>query len=248
MEKLLNRMVVKTGSSLVTNGRGLDMDFIASIAGQVAKVINSGTEILIVSSGAIASGRQRIPRFGDDTIEKQAAAIYGQPIMTAAWIKEFDKLGIAAGASVYKDEDLLNVRQPLLRALKEGVIIANGNDAVYDRTSEVQIISNDNDKLAGYLARAIDANLLVLLTDIEDGVLDWQGRVIRRLKYNEGRSILQAGISANGIGGMESKLKVAREFVSLGLSNIAVIAGGLIPNVLSLILEEEEVGTRVVYN
>lgn len=247
MEKLsdINRIVVKTGTHLVTNDNGLDVDFIANIARQVATMrLDYGIEVLIVSSGAIASGRQKIPSFGKGIVERQAAAIYGQNIMAAAWIREVDRYGIIAGATVYRDEDLINAKHPLLRALKEGVVIANGHDAVYDPQTEARIISGDNDKLASYLAREIDADLLVMLTDIEDGILDWQGRVVRRIKYNEDLNILRVDKTLNGTGGMESKIESAGEFASFG--GAAVVVGGRIPNVLLRILDGEEIGTWIV--
>lgn len=177
-------------------------------------------------------------------MDRQAAAIFGQPIMAGGWIDAFNEFRIAVGAVVYKDEDLVNAKHPLLRALQYGIVVANGHDAVYDPVSEVQIIIYDNDRLAVFLATEIDADLLVLLTDIADGVLDWQGKVIRRLRYDEQVQILQAGRSAHGIGGIETKLAAARDFASLG--HTTVIAGGRIPDVLLRILAREEIGTWIV--
>lgn len=242
--KEINRIVVKVGTSVIADDSGLKMGFITSIAAQVAEIKRQGIEVVLVSSGAIATGKTRVASFGSSIVDKQAAAIFGQPRMAFAWIEAFEKLGLEAGAPVYKDEDLLNVKYPLLTALKKGVIVVNGNDAVYDAQSEKEIISKDNDKLARYIATMIDADILIMLTEA-DGVLDTKRQIISTID-----SIADLGRiglfnkTQVGTGGMNSKIQEARSFIT-NSSKISHIAGAKIESVILRILMGERVGTKV---
>ena len=240
----MERIVIKIGSSSITNHNGLEREQVLNIAGQIAVEMQSGREIVIVSSGAIATGKKSITDFSDRVVDKQASAIFGQPAMAWGWIEAFNYFGIQAGASLYKDDDLVNIKQPLLRALKEGIVIVNGNDAVYDEKSEAQIISRDNDILASFIARAINASKLIMLTG-SDGVLDNQGELIRTIDTIDDLGRIGIfGKTKEGTGGMLSKVSGARDFITAA-NKVAYIANARMENVIVRILNGESVGTRV---
>lgn len=240
----MERIAIKIGSSSIACNNDLSRDAIASLAGQITAVRKTGVEVVVVSSGAIAVGKKAVSDFSGTVVDKQSAAIFGQPTMAGCWIEEFNRLGVKAGAAVYKDEDLLYARTPLLRALKEGVVIVNGNDAVYDAQVEKEIISRDNDRLARFVAVAIGANRLIMLTGAE-GVLNSSGQVIPDISNIEDLSqIALFNKTELGTGGMESKLMEARSFIT-DASKVAHIAGARTKDVIIRIIRGERVGTRV---
>lgn len=240
----MERIVIKVGSSSIAYNNGLSKGVIADLVGQITAVRKTGVEVVVVSSGAIAAGKKAVSDFSGTIVDKQSAAVFGQPTIAGCWIEEFNRLGVKAGAAVYKDEDLLYAKTPLLRALKEGIVIVNGNDVVYDAQSEKEIISRDNDKLARFVAVAIGANRLIMLTGAE-GVLDSSGQIIPYISKIEDLSqIALFDKTELGTGGMESKLMEARGFIT-DASKIAHIAGAGIKDVIIRIMRGERIGTRV---
>lgn len=244
MERL-KRIVVKIGTSAIKNGSGINGELVDDYARQVVWLRrNYGTETVIVSSGAIASGRVLEPNLTRSTTDKQVAAMFGQPELMMTWRRAFQEQGITAGEALLKDDDLENFRDPLLRALQFGVVVINGNDATYDQGAEEKIISADNDRLSRVVGNRCGAGLLIMLTEVE-GVLDKDREVIseitsdsdlRRVSFFEG--------TQEGIGGPGSKLLEARRFIT-DASKVAYIAGARIENVILRIATGERVGTRV---
>ncbi len=165
------RLVVKVGSSLVTNeGRGLDQAAIGRWAAQIAQLRERGKEVVLVSSGAIAEGMQRLgwtkrPREID---ELQAAAAVGQMGLAQVYESRFAEYGIRTAQILLTHADLadreryLNARSTLLTLLRLGVVpIINENDTVV--TDEIKF--GDNDTLGALVANLIEADALVILTD-----------------------------------------------------------------------------------
>lgn len=165
------RLVVKVGSSLVTNdGRGLDHDAIGRWAAQIAALRGAGKEVVLVSSGAIAEGMQRLgwskrPREID---ELQAAAAVGQMGLAQVYESRFAEHGIRTAQILLTHADLadreryLNARSTLLTLLRLGVVpIINENDTVV--TDEIKF--GDNDTLGALVANLIEGDTLVILTD-----------------------------------------------------------------------------------
>lgn len=165
------RLVVKVGSSLVTNdGRGLDHDAVAQWAEQIAALRRAGREVVLVSSGAIAEGIKRLGwRTRPRAIhELQAAAAVGQMGLAQAYEVAFAKYELHTAQILLTHEDLadrrryLNARTTLRTLLTLGVIpIINENDTV--TTDEIKV--GDNDTLGSLVANLIEADVLVLLTD-----------------------------------------------------------------------------------
>jgi len=220
------RMVIKIGSSTITCGtENLDVIFMENITRQVSVLFHSGVEVMIVTSGAVASGGKKGSEFG------QTKLIMG-------WGETLKKHGVTEIASyLLTDNDLVGgIGERLKNKLKHGVSIINGQDAVNDLVGSK--ICKDNDKLAGFLAKSIGADTLLLLTD-KDGVLDKDGKTIGILDptaevviFDESKEVFN--------GGIDSKVRVAREF-----NGRAIIADGRMDNAILKVAQGKKVGTEV---
>jgi glutamate 5-kinase len=248
------RVVVKVGSGLVTTlGEGPSGEAIARLTGDLAALVHDRREVALVSSGAIVTGVARLglkarPR----TIpEKQAAAAVGQSALMWEYEQAFKKHGIPVGQVLLTGQDIsdrsryLNARNTLLALLDFGVLpIVNENDTV--AVDEIKV--GDNDNLAALVAHLIDADLLVLLTDV-DGLYTGDPRrdpAARRLETVEAvtdeieRMIYDAS-SAVSVGGMSTKLQAAQKAGASGIP--MVIASGREAGALQRLLKGEPVGT-----
>ena len=248
------RVVVKVGSGLVTTpGEGPSSENIARLAGDLSALVHDHHEVALVSSGAIATGMARLglkarPR---SIPEKQAAAAVGQSALMWEYEQAFKKHGIAVGQVLLTGQDIsdrsryLNARNTLLALLDFGVLpIVNENDTV--AVDEIKV--GDNDNLAALVAHLIDADLLVLLTDV-DGLYTGDPRrdpAARRLERVEAitdeiqRMVYDASASVS-VGGMSTKLQAAQKAGASGIP--MVIASGREPGTLSRVLKGEPVGT-----
>lgn len=243
---ITRRMVVKIGSSSITrDGSPLNLDFMDSIARQVSTLYYSGTEVVIVSSGSVESGRQVVSVNGDIT-DKQVAAMYGQGELTYRWKEAFAKYQVAAAELLLTKRDLKKSTGPLLRAMQHGVVIINENDAVNNEELKKLVLLGDNDKLASRVARvSARADSLVLLTDT-DGVLDSFGSTIHVLSESDTENVLFFGKSHIGTGGMESKVKAGFKAARQGVRTI--IASAYEQDVILKVARGEKVGTRLQWN
>lgn len=248
------RLVVKVGSGLIAApGQGPDARRIAALAADIAGLRKDRREVALVSSGAIVTGMARLglPARPRSIPEKQAAAAVGQSALMWHYEHAFKRHGLHVGQVLLTGQDIsdrsryLNARNTLLTLLDFGVLpIVNENDTV--AVDEIKV--GDNDNLAALVAHLIDADLLVLLTDV-DGLYTADPRRdptarrvetveaitedIQRLVYDEA-----AGVS---VGGMSTKLQAAQK---AGASGIAmVIASGREPGVLGRLLAGEGLGT-----
>jgi glutamate 5-kinase len=200
------RFVVKVGSTLVTNrGAGLDVSAIARWAGQVAKLRQAGSEIILVSSGAIAEGMQRLgwTRRPSAMHELQAAAAVGQMGLAQAYESCFREHGLHTAQVLLTHADLadrqryLNARSTLLTLLGLGIIpVINENDTVV--TDEIRF--GDNDTLAALVTNLVEADCLVILTDQQglftaDPRVDPGASLIRQARAAPGRPSRRAACS-----------------------------------------------------
>jgi glutamate 5-kinase len=226
------------------------------LARQIHQLILAGGEVILVSSGAIAAGRELLnfPHLPKDIPAKQMLAAVGQPRLMDLWGKFFEIYGLRVAQVLLTRTDLgsrsgyLNARNALLALLKQGVLpIVNENDTV--ATEEIRV--GDNDNLSGLVANLIDADLLVLLTDREglftaDPGLDPSARLITLVETQDISPELweAAGGSGGqlGVGGMTTKLQAA-DLARRSGANV-IIASGSIPEILGRIVENEPIGTR----
>jgi glutamate 5-kinase len=252
-----SRLVVKIGSSLVTNdGRGIDHVAVARWAAQIARLSQAGRSVVLVSSGAIAEGMQRLgwttrPRAIHDL---QAAAAVGQMGLVQAYETAFAQYGLHTAQVLLTHEDLsdrrryLNARTTLTTLLGLRVIpIVNENDTV--TTDEIRF--GDNDTLGALVTNLIDADVLVLLTD-QQGLYTADPRthptatiVATAGAGDPALDVMAGGAgSAIGRGGMLTKVQAAKRAARSGASTI--IACGREPDVLTRLANGEALGTLLV--
>lgn len=248
------RFVVKVGSTLVTNrGAGLDASAIARWASQVARLRQSGKEIVLVSSGAIAEGMQRLgwTRRPNSMHELQAAAAVGQMGLVQVYESCFREHGLRTAQVLLTHADLadrqryLNARSTLLTLLGLGIIpVINENDTVV--TDEIRF--GDNDTLAALVTNLVEADCLIILTDqqglhTEDPRLNPEASLIKKAQAGEARLEQVAGGTGSAIakGGMLTKVLAAKRAARSGAQT--VIASGSEPDVLLRLAAGEEIGT-----
>lgn len=207
------RMVVKIGSSTITEGgtteQPLNLGLIDNIARQCSILHKDGVEIAVVSSGAVASGKNLL-RIDEHTLrDRQVEAIFGQPALIHAWVEAFRRYDVKAGQMLLTENDLKTSPEALEKALEEGVVIINANDAVSFQEMRQLLVSADNDKLASFVARAVGADTVLILTDV-DGVKDTNGCVIADGSLIDEHVVFDSK-SKDGTGGMKSKVGVLQE-------------------------------------
>jgi glutamate 5-kinase len=248
------RFVVKVGSTLVTNrGAGLDASAIARWAGQVAKLRGAGKELVLVSSGAIAEGMQRLgwTRRPHAMHELQAAAAVGQMGLVQVYESCFRQHGLHTAQVLLTHADLadrqryLNARSTLLTLLGLGIVpVINENDTVV--TDEIRF--GDNDTLAALVTNLVEADCLIILTDqqglyTDDPRRNPQASLIRSAQSGESRLEELAGGTGSTIakGGMLTKVLAAKRAARSGAQT--VIASGNEPDVLVRLAAGEPIGT-----
>jgi len=248
------RLVVKVGTGLVASpGAGLDPVRIRRLADDLSRVVAAEKEVVLVSSGAIASGMARLglterPR---SIPEKQAAAAVGQSALMWHYEQAFARHGLKVAQVLLTQEDIshraryLNARNTLLALLGFGVLpIVNENDTV--AVEEIKV--GDNDNLSALVAHLIDADLLVLLTDV-DGLYTGDPRrdpSARRIEVvetltEEIQRLAQDASETVSVGGMSTKLQAGQKAMASGIP--MVIASGEEAHVLPRLLRGEPVGT-----
>lgn len=250
------RLVVKVGSSLVTaDGRGIDHAAVGRWAEQIAGLRTAGKEIVLVSSGAIAEGMQRLGwiRRPAAIHALQAAAAVGQMGLVQAYETAFSRFGLHTAQILLTHDDLadrrryLNARSTLRTLLALGVIpIINENDTV--TTDEIRL--GDNDTLGALVTNLIEADVLLLLTDqgglySADPRKDPAAALVRRALAGDPalEAIASSAGSALGRGGMLTKVLAAKRAARSGAST--VIANGREEHVLTRLAAGEAIGTEL---
>ena len=251
------RLVVKVGSALVTNnGTGLDLNAIADWARQIATLRQQGKEIILVSSGAVACGVQRLGwgRRPKTVHEKQAAAAVGQAGLVEAYEAAFSKHGLNTAQILLTHEDLadrkryLNARSTLTTLLELGVVpIINENDTVI--TDEIKF--GDNDTLGALVANLVEAEALIILTDQKglytaDPSKDPNATLIQEATAGDESLEAMAGGAGSrvGTGGMITKVIAAKRAARSGAHT--AIASGHESDPIIRLAAGEPVGTLLV--
>jgi glutamate 5-kinase len=253
-----HRIVAKFGTRLLTGGsEHLDQKIMSNLVGQLAQLHKEGLEVIIVSSGAIASGRQKLglTKGVKGVPFKQVLASVGQHRLVSLYEQLFSQYDITVAQALLAKADLLdragylNARNTLLALLELKVIcIVNENDVV--AVDELhQTIFGDNDNLSAMVANLVDADLLMILTDTAglyatDPHRDPNARLISEVERIDSEiERLAAGTSSSlGTGGMITKIEAAKLATSFGVT--VVIADGREPEVVLRLARGEAVGTR----
>lgn len=244
------RLVVKLGSALVAGGEGL-----SRFAEDIAALRAAGSEIILVSSGAVALGRAALNLPRSARLDaKQAAAAAGQPLLMQAWREALAPHGIVAAQLLLTASDteqrraFLNARATIDALLKAGAVpVINENDST--ATAELRV--GDNDRLSARVAQLAGADLLVLLSDIDglytaDPSRDAQARHIPEIAVLTPEIMALAGdslASGVGTGGMRTKLEAARIAAAAGCATL--IGSGTGEHALARLLAGEARGTRI---
>ena len=253
------RIVVKVGSSLVTNnGEGLDHAAIGMWAEQMAALLADGHEVLMVSSGAIAEGMQRLgwTKRPTEIHQLQAAAAVGQMGLVQVYESCFARFNLRSAQVLLTNADLAdaernaNAKATLDTLLKLGVVpIINENDTVV--TDEIKF--GDNDSLAALVTNLIHADLLVILTDqgglyTADPRQDASATLLSDAIAGDPALEKMAGGAASELskGGMLTKVLAAKVAALTGADT--VIASGHEPQVLTRLMRGEKIGTHLVSN
>ncbi len=251
------RLVIKVGSSLVTNsGAGLDHEAIATWAAQIAALKAMGREVVLVSSGAIAEGMQRLgwKKRPSAVHELQAAAAVGQMGLVQVYETCFRKHGLHTAQILLTHDDLadrkryLNARSTLRTLLELNTIpIINENDTVV--TEEIRF--GDNDTLGALVTNLIDADALVILTDqtglySADPRKDPAATLVAEARAGDPALEAMAGGAGSdiGSGGMLTKILAAKRAARSGAHT--VIAWGREPDVLIRLAQGEAIGTQLI--
>lgn len=249
----VRRCVVKIGSALLTgSGQGLDTAAIRDWVAQIAVLRARGVQLLLVSSGAVASGMQRLGYAARPHAlhELQALAAVGQMGLVQVYESSFQEHGLRTAQVLLTHDDLahreryLNARSTLRTLLDLGVVpVINENDTV--ATEEIRF--GDNDALAALVANLVEAELLLILTD-QAGLYERDPRahpeavlVHAGVAGDKALEAMAGGSGALGRGGMRSKLAAAAKAARAGAAT--VIASGREPRVLERVLAGECLGT-----
>jgi glutamate 5-kinase len=248
------RIVVKVGSAVLTGPAGLDLEVIENISKEICFLHNSGREVILVSSGAVAAGKRKIsfnPSGGLGIKEKQALAAIGQSSLMQAYENIFSTSGtpiaqiLLTHADLAKRDRYLNVRNTLLTLFKFGVIpVINENDSV----SVEELRFGDNDTLGAHICNLIEADMFICLTDVnglypKDPATDPDARPVYTVQEIDGtvKKMVKHAKSSLGSGGMQSKLNAANIVATGGGSSF--IGPGREKQILQKLFSGQPVGT-----
>ena len=245
----MSRIVVKVGSNVLTTEKGkLNITRLSSLVDQIAWMKEHGYEVILVTSGAVACGRQelKVDHELDSAEQRQLFSAMGQVKLINLYYDLFREYNIHIGQILTMKENFVpgeqytNQRNCMAIMLDNGVIpIVNENDTV----SLTELMFTDNDELSGLIAQMMGAETLILLSNI-DGIYtgnpkDPESEIIRKVKPEDNLDkYIQTSKSSAGRGGMESKYHTARTVAASGIR--VMIANGNRENILPALLTEPE--------
>ncbi len=245
MNPRFKRAVIKVGSNVIAgNDDGLDTAVMEGIVNQIADLHRSGMDVILVSSGAVASGKStvRCDRKLDSVSARQLYSSVGQARLINRYYELFDRHGIVCGQVLTTKESLstrdhyLNQMNCMTVMLENGVIpVVNENDTI----SVTELMFTDNDELSGMVASMMNAECLVILSNV-DGIYNGDPRssgseVIAEIRPGDNiSSYIGSEKSAFGRGGMLTKYRIASKVADEGIE--VIIANGKTPDILEAVL------------
>lgn len=250
------RVIVKVGSNVLTENSGLNLNVVRSISRQICRLIDRGLEVILVTSGAMSAGIRKIglSKRPDEIPKRQAVSAVGQASLIMEYENAFERYGNKVAQILLTSDDLnnrkryLNARNTLYTLLSWQVVpIINENDTVAIES----IKFGDNDNLAAMIALLMDADILVILSDI-DGLYATDPRfnpdaelIPTVTTFNKSLEKVAGDIpGALGTGGMLSKIKAAKKVTAAGVP--MVIANGNVPDILEKLFDGGSYGTFFV--
>jgi glutamate 5-kinase len=250
------RVIVKVGSNVLTENSGLDLNVVRSISRQICRLIDRGLEVILVTSGAMSAGIRKIglAKRPDEIPKRQAVSAVGQASLIMEYENAFERYGNKVAQILLTSDDLnnrkryLNARNTLYTLLSWQVIpIINENDTVAIES----IKFGDNDNLAAMIALLMDADMLIILTDIDglyatDPRSDPAAELIPMVtEFKKSLEKIAGGIPGSlGTGGMLSKINAAKKVTAAGVP--LVIANGNVPDILEKLFDGGTYGTFFV--
>ncbi len=253
----VKRIVLKVGTNLLSSKDGIDELCIDSIVEQIALLMQKNYQVLLVTSGAIGMGAKELHLKGPvkQVAMRQACASIGQPLLMSSYRRAFKKHGLVCSQILLTRKDLnnrhtyVNLRNSVFTLLELGVIpIFNENDVV--STAEIGSAFGDNDRMSAMVASKIDADLLIILTDIPglytaDPKKDSKAELLSEIEVLDEDILAYAGGAGStySTGGMKTKLLAAKIAAVAGCATI--IASGYEKNALHRLMEAETLGTYI---
>lgn len=254
---MVRTVVVKVGSNLLSDKSGVDIHRIEDVVADIAALKKKGLYVLLVSSGAVGLGAKELGRTTavKQTALRQACASIGQPLLMSHYRSAFAVHNLICAQVLITRSELnerrtfVNLKNSVATLLELGVVpIFNENDVV--STAEIGTAVGDNDRLSAYVASKIDADLLVILSDIEglytkDPKKDSDAKLISEVVKLDDEVLSFAGSAGSvfSTGGMKTKLLAAKIASTAGCST--VIASGYEREVLRRIYDGEQLGTYI---
>jgi len=248
------KIVVKVGSRVISDSGKLDEGAVRSIVSQIAELRSRGIEVVLVTSGATATGKELLAmKKPTHTIdERQVFASVGQIRLMYLYAKFFSELGHLCGQILvtkgdFRDrEHYANIKHCFQNLLAKGIIpVVNENDAI----AISELIFSDNDELAGLIASQLNADAVIILTSV-DGVMIGEGAKTMAVPEiyadtaSEIEKYIDASISASGRGGMKTKFDVAKKLMKQGI--VVHIVNGTGEHPILDVVEGKPFGTKFV--
>lgn len=253
----IKRVVVKVGTNLLTNKSGIETSRIEKVVSEIIGLRELGLQVLLVSSGAIGLGAKELGHTSaiKQVALRQACASIGQPILMYHYREAFKRHGVVCSQVLITRSEMndrrtfVNLKNSVATLLDLGVVpIFNENDTV--STAEIGSAFGDNDRMSALVASKIDADLLVILTDIPglytgDPKKDERAVLISDILQLDDTILSYAGSAGStfSTGGMKTKLLAAKIACQAGCGSI--IASGYEPEALQRIIRGEELGTFI---
>ncbi len=251
---MYKRIVVKVGSRVISEGGKLNEVAVRAIVEQVAELRRRGVEVVLVTSGATATGKGVFgaPSSRHSIEERQVYASVGQIRLMHLYAKYFNELGQICGQILVTKGDFrdrqhyANIKNCFLNLLKKGVIpVVNENDAI----AISKLIFSDNDELAGLIASQLDADAVIILTNVEGVMIGEGGKTaavpeVHAETAQEIERYIDASISASGRGGMKTKFEVAKKLMTQGI--VTYIVNGEGKHAILDVVEGKPLGTKFV--
>ena len=253
----IKTVVIKIGTALLSSDTGIDNARIDIVCEQIAAIKQKGIHVILVTSGAIGLGAKEIKHNNKVCYIplRQACAAIGQPILMQHYRESFNKYNILCSQVLINKRDLnnrksyINLRASVSTLLSMGVVpIFNENDTV--STAEIGAAFGDNDRMCAMVASKIDADLLVLLTDVDavytaNPKVDINAKKLDEIKVVDSSILALAGGAGStfSTGGMKTKLLAAQ--IAGQASCATIIAHGREENIITRLLDGEELGTYI---
>ncbi|NCC10087.1 MAG: glutamate 5-kinase [Bacteroidia bacterium] len=259
MEQIPSRITIKIGSNVLTRSNGtLDVTRMSALVDQIARLYQKGVEVILISSGAVASGRSEIRETTklDNVDQRQLFSAVGQVKLINRYYELFREYHIPIGQVLTTKENFSTRRHYLTQKNCMAVMLANGIIPIVnenDTISVSELMFTDNDELSGLIASMMNAQQLIILSNI-DGIYngnpaDPNNQVVRTIQQGEDLSTyIQTSKSAFGRGGMLTKTRIASKVADEGIA--VVIANGKREQILTDLIDhpEETICTRFIPN